>query len=97
MFVQDHQLIRECVGHLQKLLMKTSQNTEDALDQNLLMVSICLVRKQRSLEMKNLSFMIEGVPGPYLEKINFIEAAGQPQEVWMKINPNIEGGPGQSL
>jgi len=47
--------------------------------------------------MKNLSFMIEGVPGPYLEKINFIGAAGQPQEVWMKINPNIEGGPGQSL
>ena len=97
MLVQDHQIITEEVGHLQELLMKTNQNTESALDQNLLKVSISLVPKRMSLEMKNLSIVTEGGPGPYLQKINIIEAAGHPQEVWTKINPNIEGGPGQSL
>lgn len=97
MHVQDHPLITEEVGHLQELMMKTNQNTENGLDRNLLKVSISLLTKQMSLEMKNQSIAIEGGQGRYLQKVSIIEAAGHPQEVWMKINISTEGGPGLSL
>jgi hypothetical protein len=95
--VQDHPLITEEVGHQQELMMKTNQSTENGLDRNLLKVSISLLTKQMSLEMKNQSIVTEGGRGRYLQKVSIIEAPGHPQEVWKKINISTEGGPGLSL
>lgn len=99
MHVQDHPIIREEAGYLQELMMKTSQNMQNGQDQNLLRVSIRMLTKQMSLEMKNQSIVTEGGQGQgqYLQKGSTIEVAGHLQELWMKININVEGGQGLSL
>lgn len=92
--VQDHQVIIGGIGH-QELVMKISQNTEDALDQDLWKISIIQVIKEMKPDMIDQNIVTEGDPGQYLWKLS-IREGGHHLKVRMKIDPNTESGLGQN-